>query len=211
MTSSELVYNFRIGFDIIASGAAPGFTDVEIYSLLNRGQDYLILDLYKQKELKLLQSLIKEDAATLTLASNIYSGSLPVDYWLLYNVSTTVTRTSLTSTGFIPTHENVSGVVLDCDIIDPKEALQFLPSSFNSLRVWKNPKVYLETNNINIIVDDYTTITDNKVIYIKKRLDISNSQTCELQESLHRLVVDKAIDIAKTIINIQEMQSTKQS
>jgi hypothetical protein len=211
MTPAELLYNFKIGFDVISSGAAPGFTDGEIYSLLNRGQDYLILDLYKQKELKLLQSLIKESTTTLTLASNIYSGSLPLDYWLLYNVSTTVTRTSLTSTGFIPTHTNVSGVVLDCDIVDPKEALQFLPSSFNSLRIWKNPKVYLETNNINIIVDDYTTITDNKVIYIKKRLDISGAQTCELQESLHRLVVDKAIDIAKTIINIQEPQASKQS
>lgn len=209
MTGAQMITEWRLGFDVIASSAAPGFIDSEVYSLLNRGYDYVILDLYKQRELKLLQSLIKEATVSLSLSANIYSGSLPADYWLPYNVTTTVTRTGLTSTGFIPTHTNVSGVVLDCDIIDPKEAIQFLPSSFNSLRIWKNPKAYLETNNINIIVDDYTTITDNKVIYVKKRLDISNSQSCELQESLHRLIVDKAIDIAKTIINIQEPQSSK--
>ena len=93
MTPSELLYNFRIGFDVISSGAAPGFTDAEVYSLLNRGQDYVILDLYKQKELKLLQSLIKEVGVSLTLTSNVYFGDLPADYWLPYNITTTVTRT----------------------------------------------------------------------------------------------------------------------
>lgn len=208
MDGATMLSEFRLGFDVIASNAAPGFTDTEIYSLLNRGQDYIILDLYKQRNFELLQSLIKEGAIAFSSSSEYRYGVLPIDYWLYITLSVIAIRTAATSTGFIPSFVDNSGSRVDCDLIDPKEALQFLASPFNRYRIWKNPKAYLEGNYIRVIMDNFSTTSSGNLTYIKKRASISNSVSCELQESLHRLVVDKAIDIAKTIINIQEPQST---
>jgi hypothetical protein len=209
MTGAEMLYEWELGFDVIASNAAPGFTSTEKYALLNRGQDYIILDFYKQKDFVSLQSLLVNSNVTISSSTRYSSGILPANYWLLNKVNVKVTRSALTNTGFIPSHTNVD-VYLECEEIDFKNSYKYFTSSFNNFRFWKEPKFYLSNKTIYIIPDDYTTLSTTAILfYIRKRLDISASQSCELQESFHRLVVDKAIDIAKTIINVQEPQSTQ--
>jgi hypothetical protein len=212
MTGAQQISEFKIGFDVISSNAAPGFTDSEIYSLLNRGQDYIILDLYKQKNWDLLGTLIYEDGNTpISQGLSVYTISNFNNYWLYVSSYSIVHRLPLPSTGFMTSLgvTDVSYRKFTNDFISVEEKEKYLTSPFNLNRIFKNPKFFIANNEYNVILDDYTNaISFIMVRYIRKRLDISSSQSCELQESLHRLVVDKAIDIAKTIINIQEPQST---
>jgi len=210
MTNTEMLYEFRLGADVIASGAAPGFTDTQVYALLNRSQDYIIKDLYNEKNYLLLEEIVTTDsvAATYTGSNKVYYRALPADYWLYIDSYSSLTRTAMSATGFIPTQFISSAQPLKNFVVSRDKATEILSSVFNSSRIFKNPKCYIEDNKLTVLGDDYTTITNISLIYVKKRTDISSINNCELQESLHRRIVDKAIDISKVVFNIQETQSS---
>lgn len=208
MTPAEMLYSWKLGFEVIASGAAPGFTNTQVYSLLNRAQDYVIKERVTSRDYGSLFTLLTDNSAGASGGGNkLYYRDMPADYWIYLMSHSTITRTALDTTGFISSHLISSEVFIQNDLIEPDQAIKFLPSSFNSERIFKEPKAYLTTNRLNVIADDYTTVNLITIRYIRKRADIDGSTTCELPEALHRAVVDKAIDIAKVIINIQEPQS----
>lgn len=211
MTPSEMIYNWKLGFEVIASGAAPGFTSTQIYSLLNRAQDYVINELVATRDFGSLFPILVDSSASASGGSNkLYYRTIPADYWIYLTSHSTVTRTAIDNSGFIPTHVISSETAIQNDVIDPNQAVAFLPSSFNSQRIFKEPKAYIADSKLNIIVDDYSTVTNIIMRYVRKRADITNSVSCELPEVMHRKVVDKAIDLAKVIINVQELQSNKE-
>lgn len=212
MNGAAMVSEFRLGFDVIASNAAPGFTDIEIYSLLNRGQDYVINELLINRDFKNLFPIFVDYGTPVNGGGSNFYITLPSQYWAYVSSFSTLTRSPINNSGFISSHEITVGESIENELIPPEQAIHFFPSSFNSLRIFKNPKIYIHNyagnNVLEAITDDYTTISYIAIRYIRKRVDISNSVSCELPEVLHRIVVDKAIDIAKTIINIQESQDT---
>ena len=208
MTPAEMLYNWKLGFEVIASGAAPGFTNTQVYSLLNRAQDYVIKERVTSGDYgSLFPILVDSSVAASGGINKLYYRAVPADYWIYITSHSTLTRTAIDNSGFIPTHLISSEVAIQNDIIEPDNAVKFLPSSFNSQRIFKEPKSYILDNNLYVIADDYSTITNIIMRYIRKRVDIDGSTTCELPEVLHRVVVDKAIDLAKVIINVQNPQS----
>jgi hypothetical protein len=207
MTSTAMLYEWRLGFDILASGAAPGFTDGQVYAILNKSQDYIIKECLEKKDLLSINTIIIDSSVAASGGTNkLYYRALPADYWLYIESHSGLTRTALGNSGFIPTLVIATETSITNEPIDPDQAVNFLPSAFNSLRIFKSPKVYPETNNLYVIADDYTTIVNIILRYARKRATIANAVDCELPEIMHRKVVDKAIDIAKTIINVQTPQ-----
>lgn len=208
MNGPTMLYEWRLGADVIASGAAPGFTNTQVYSLLNRAQDYIIKERVTSGDYGSLFPILVDSSAAASGGTNkLYYRAVPADYWIYITSHSTLTRASIDNSGFIPDHTISSEVAIQNDTIEADAAIKFLPSSFNSQRIFKEPKSYILNNNLYVIADDYSTVTNIVMRYIRKRATIDGSTTCELPEVLHRAVVDKAIDIAKVIINVQEPQS----
>lgn len=207
MDSATLLYNFRIGFDIIASGAAPGFTDTQVYSILNRAEDELVLKAITEKDFISINTILVDSSVGISGGTDkLYYRALPADYWMYIESHSGLTRTALGNSGFFPTLAIASEKQITNEYIEAEQAINFLASSFNSLRIFKAPKSYVLNGNLYVIADDYTTIINIILRYIRKRTLISSSATSELPEVMHRLIVDKAIDIAKVIINSQNPQ-----
>lgn len=210
MTGSQMLYEWRLGFDVIASGAAPGFTNTQVYAILNRAQDDIILELVNSKEYTKLIPLVT--GATLPLvgiSDKLCWINVPSDYWLYLNSYSTLNRVSLgnSASGFIPEYTVDSGELFRNELINPEQAVNYKPSSFNNYRLFKEPKTYIEGNRLYTIMDDFMTISEITLQYVRKRADVSDSVSCELPEVTHRFIVNRAIDIAKLIINSQNQQN----
>lgn len=222
MNGATMLSEFRLGFDIIASGAAPGFEDTQVYSILNRAQDYIIDELYDKKDLINLGALVKNYAVVSGgLAYNFGEDTpyalLPTDYWLYVNSFSIYYRTEgFSSTGIV---KSITGSALS-PMTEENIHISFPEFEKIQKNTLYDENFYLKklicTTGIPygvpsqalLLKKDYNTVLlDINLIYIKKRATISTSTSCELQEQMHRKVVDKAIDTAKVIINIQEPQS----
>ena len=220
MTGPEMVIQWKNDFDVLASGAAPGFEDSEIYSMLNRAYDSLILNLYKAKDWTTLQALINDVSYTSSVSvsqgDSVFSYPLPgfsgdtnSPFWLYVDSYSTVTRSAIPNTGFIQSLASNSPMEISNMEVDITDFKDLTVTVFNPMTIFKNPYVNLNSNQLNVVVDSYTTLTGISFIYVRKFLPISATQSCELQESLHKTVVALAVEFARKAINIKEPQSQK--
>jgi len=215
MTANEMLNLWKVGFGVFASNSAPGFEDSDIFLELNRVQDLVIEELVVAKDWTRLQNIISEIGLTpgLTGTGGTYPYiSLPVDYMYYVNSFSTVTRTAMSTTGFTSSKVITSAEPVENQEITSKEAQKFVANTFDTNRMFKAPKAYIREGKLIVIPDSYTTVGSIILRYVKKRREIGNvsgTGDCELDVSLHRLVVERAIDSAKKIIFIQEPQSSK--
>ena len=200
MTGPDMIYQWKVEFDVIASGAAPGFEDSEIYILLNKAYDSLILELYKNKDWLSLQTISDSVACILSETSYI----VPSLFWLYIDSYSLMTRASILSTGFIQNLNTSDYTIVSNKLVSPENFLKYRQTVFNSNEIIKNPYVHLIKNIISIIVDIYTTLKGVVITFVRKPLLISNNQSCELQESFHKTIVTIAVDLAKQSISIKE-------
>lgn len=213
MTANEMLNLWKVGFEVFASNSAPGFEDSDIFILLNRSQDLIIEELVTRKDWLRLQKLVLENSSNSpsTQAGTEFKYiSLPSDYQYYVNSYSIVDRTGITNTGFIGSKEALDRLVKNIDIT-VQELDNFYTNGFNQISIFKNPKACVRHSELYIVPDSYTTIKAITLRYVRKRLEIGNvsgTGDCELDESLHRLIVEKAIDLAKKIIFIQEPQSS---
>ena len=196
MTGPEMIYQWKVEFDVIASGAAPGFEDSEIYVLLNKAYNNLILELYKNKDWVSLQNLIH--------ATFCVNGALPIMFWLYVDSYSNITRSSYPSTGFSQTLNSSIPLDVTNKLVSVEDFSKYRQSIFNFYSIIKNPYVCISGNLISIITDIQTTLFGITVIYIKIPLTISNNQQCDLQESFHKTIVTIAVELAKQSISIKE-------
>lgn len=212
MTATEMLNLWKVGFEVFASNSAPGFEDSDVFILLNRAQDLTIEELVLQKNWLRLQAILKE--ATLSPSTESITGfsyaAVPADYNYYADSYSVTTRSAITTTGFMGNKAHSSKPVKNQDI--SVEVLdKFYLNGFDSILIFKEPKACVKSGNIYVIPDSYTTISSIILRYVKKRREIGVGGSlgdCELDESLHRIIVEKAIDLAKKIIFIQEPQSS---
>ena len=214
MTGPEMVYEWKLGFDIFASGAAPGFTTTQVYAILNRAQDYIIDELYTNNQFDLFGSIIIYDyfISGGSASDTSVTVSLPSNYWKFISAKARVTKSAFSTTGIVKSRtdrrlEKVEFVSQDeFEKID--QDITYIGGDLK--RYFDKPFATIYSSTIKVRGDVYSTFDPVLFLtYLKKRSDITASVDCELSEKIHRQVVDKAIDIAKTTINIQEPQSTK--
>jgi len=193
-----MLTEFRIGLDAIATSSTPGFLDEEVYSLLNKAEDYIILESYKSKEYNNIYTLVKETTSILLPSPvvGVRSNALPNDFWLYVESYSSMTRSGIDTSGFIP-NLIMNGSLIENLLIDAKDARKYAYTAFNTNKIIRQPYCYYSGNNINFITDDYTTTLSYVLKYIKKKLIISSTINSELPESIHRVVVDQAIKLAQ--------------
>lgn len=199
MTGAEMITNWKIGFDIISSSAAPGFTDTEIYSLLNKAEDYLVLESYKNKQWENIHTIIRNYYTVPVGSTGGYSVALPSSYYLGIDSASFINRIAIPSTGFIST-STITNKVIDNIDLKNKNTFLFYKDAFNAGKIYKNPYVYIEGGVINIICDLYTTIVGVSIHYIMDRVLISSSSSSQLPKVMHRIIVDQAIKFAQESI-----------
>lgn len=207
MTPSELKVQFNIELDAVASGAAPGFTDAEISTLLTKSQlDFIELKV-KAGEWDDIYTLL--DRNLTVLASGLYGtktrqSALPVDFQYYCTSRIRIYRTN-------PTIQNEW---LPCDEISPAIMNKFLSTAFN-FAYFKYPVIFYsnEEGFINTIVDYYTDYEEDgqnnfELTYIKAPLDVDvTSQTLLIPDTYHRTVVSMAVQEAVKSLKIAKVST----
>lgn len=228
MTAEEMKYQFEVGLDTISSHTSPGYVDEEIDIFLNRAQDIVVEEAYKNRKLKDLKEItIWSGSLNVVSNSNLincYYATIPTSNRFLYyvNALTNISRSTVKpfTTSWIP-----------AELIDPLDADKYIQSNINR-PIFLNPKIWTETNSgteyFNIIVDPYTTMgaTETfKIQYVKRPVrifqgsydwddywsqdgtDPTTAQDCELSLDIHSKIVDKAVEIARVVEDPNEAQA----
>lgn len=209
MTASELKIVFNIELDAVASGAAPGFTDSEISTLLTKSQrDFIELKI-KAGEWDDVYTLLATDGTI--LSAGIYStktrkSAIPADFGYYCTSRIRIYRSN-------PTIQNEW---LGCDRIEPTIINKFLSTAFN-FAYFKYPVIFFsdedDTGYINTIVDYYTDYEEDgnnnfELTYIKLPLDVDvTSQTLMIPDKYHNKVVSMAVEEAVKSLKIAKVST----
>lgn len=207
MTAAQLKEEFLVGYDKVASLAAPGYIDDEISTFLSDAQERFVKTRYTamgnkyragveetEKRRKELANITETTTLTASatqedlISSNSVLFDLPADFWLTLN------EWVLTTDECEPTKKVVP--------ITHDEYFEQISNPFkkpSSTRVWRMDVDDLDgVNRHEIITDSSTTITSYSARYLKKLtdIDIANNVTSELHDMTHREIVNLAVTIA---------------
>jgi len=225
-----MAFEFDIRYDAITSLGAPGYTDEEKSSFLTQAQERLVKRKYtargnkyfrgfegsekRRKDLSELMRTANLNNANLSASQadvhrNGFFYDLPTD--LLYTVSEVVTTNIedcdlSTSTQTVYTQIEVEPVTHDeynININNPHKR------PYNKL-VWR---MDYNTNIHELITDGLYTVENYFIRYIKRPINIVvdtvtpiNQVDSELDDSVHREIVDEAITIAVSVTKPEEYQ-----
>ncbi len=195
---------FKFGLDKFASLGLPNFQNEEIYLILNQAQERFIKQRYGttnvkkfgfesiQKRTEDLKNVVKNANLTpsATSSDNISNlaqfVTLPDDYWISVFERAKIqylncTGQLTTDTCWIKedTHENYNFI-----IDNPYER----PNKDKVVKLMAQGKAEL-------IHSSDVTLLEYNLRYIRKPLDISDTQDCELSEFIHQEIVNLGITI----------------
>ncbi len=218
MTTVEMHIEFKVFLDKIESLQYDEFLSEEIDLILNRSMDILVENLYKAKAFDQLQELLQLDtSATLSTFYNVdpftivdmgrkayyytptfYTGS-PI-YLYPANARVYVTRTAFPVVAE-PEYKT-------CDRISMEMVEKFVVDLYNK-PVFKNPKSLFFNDKFIVLLDYYTSLnassdTLQHSYYRKPVRMVNGSVNCELNDNLHRKIVDIAINLA-----LEEIESPR--
>lgn len=201
MTVSEMISNFLLEYDRVASLSAPSYEDTEILRFLEKSQIELVNDLYRNKQYMLIDDLFLTATYNSPGTYSLATGGKYVDlnttttrYMYYISSYSTLTRTQAPVIS--------SGIIVQNQDITKDEIKYFTANAFNT-PIYRFPKAFLDGALLTIIPDGYTTITAVYVDYLSqpKELDLtidssSKATTCELKLILHDEVVKRAVELA---------------
>lgn len=178
---------------------SPVFNDTEkidtdtIFRYINTYQSDLVRTLYQEGNTDLLKKIVVDSSNITPTENTSVSNSV---YYTFSDISTPnflyYLRSRSKYNRTLPKEVTSIKYVYNEEI--KKEDLdQFITSAFNK-PFFRIPKSFISNNTLNIISDAYTTITGVIVTYIRKPIEIGNND-CELDESLHTLIVDGALNL----------------
>jgi len=210
MITSEMIVNFLVEYDRVASLSAPSYEDSEILQFLNRSQYDLTEILFQSRNLELLGILsvsAKVSAVlggfdTLTELGAVRAETSHTQFtrFLHYLDSySQVTRVAVPA---------MSATYVKNSEIPKNQARFYQTSDFNS-PIFRYPKTYIDGEYVVVIPDAYSSIDEITVDYIMNPKELvtsvsdatSETVTCELPESLHEEVITKAVQLAQITIN----------
>ena len=213
MTAAEMKLQFLAQYDAATSLSAPGWEDDEISSFINKATKDIITELYNKKELVHLSNLIlTKTNLALTTATGITNASYcdihsySYLYFLTGRLKLTRTVSPIITVGeYIPSEE-----------IDETVAPKFFQTAFN--KVWfRYPKCYLRTPFVNpngftystlmFLYDSYTTPLYGEFTYISVpvSVDIAGGVDSNMNEVLHKDIIDKAVEEAVKSIKVAKI------
>lgn len=219
MTAQQFLERFKLLTEVVSSYEAPGLLDAEIYDLLNLSQREIALELCVNKKFDNLYSLITQDEIFLNPEligplpnnSHVYKGELADNFYFPISGQIAISRSTISSTGFIPTYV-MGNTIVGMKEIDVEFANNFIENPFNKNTILLNPLYWIESfgtlnkGELKVITDSYTTLGaitsiqshPNVVFsYIKIPTDIGDTSETDMPEKLHELILSRAIDKRK--------------
>ena len=196
MTSQELYDNFLLQYDVNGSSSAVGFTDDEIYMFLTKGQ-LMMMDSVGQRssgaELSELNSSLTSSNFAHSgryNAPNIYTSYPNIDnVYKFINGSMAVKREGLLTT-------NGQSEIVPIKEIDEALISNLFVSKFNK-PIYEWVYIFFVDGIPTYVHDAYVVTLDTAFIsYIRLPLDITDTQTSELNEKYHKQVFDAAVSVA---------------
>ena len=221
MTAAETKQLFLILYDKVTNLAAPGYTNAEITSFLNKAQLQFIKQRYNEKGNKYQEGYEetekrRKDLSELTSNINLVSSDLSSNQ---VGVSPNGSLYNLPKDFLYTLREEIT--VSSTDACDNGKRIKVKPVSHDEYTIninnpWKKPSIELawrldfkSDNSANstgvlrheIITDGSYTIDTYHVRYLKipVEIDIDNDVPSELHESVHDEIVDIAVRIATGI------------
>lgn len=193
---------FKIGVDKSDSLEYANFLPEEIDIFLNRSQDVIVEQLFFSGVFSEINELWRvwrlENPFTVydpnaRFPNGYYVDISPITDFLYYHTSyTKITRTNFPVITIAEYLLNIR--------ISPNAADAYAVNTFNK-PIFKNPVIFFkDEESIVLLVDNYTNIpTGFYLEYIKtpERISFETSVDCELNERLHRKIVDLAVSLAE--------------
>jgi hypothetical protein len=210
MTTSEMIYAFKIGYDI-ANLEGPGYEDEEIIRFLNQAQEIEVMKEVAVRRWTYISNLIQNEVlSTVPVATYNYistvSPSEPEEYISYVSSRSKVTRNTFKSTSGDEWLGNI--------LIQKEQSSKYVSSSLNHI-ILIVPRVYEdEDRTLTVIYDRHTTLdgtNDFSLDYVRRPSDIAAGVDSIVNEVLHERIVNTAVDIAKKVWNPQEAGVSQQT
>jgi len=212
MTTSEMIYAFKIGYDI-ANLEGPGYEDEEIIRFLNQAQSIEVMKEVAIRRWTYISNLIyNEVLSTTAVAWGVYhhiriaTPSEPEEYIAYMSSRSKVTRTTFKATSGDEWINNI--------LIRKEQSSKYVSSSLNHV-ILIVPRVYEDENRtLTIIYDRHTAFSgtdDFSLDYVRRPSDIAVAADSIVNEVLHERIVNTAVDIAKKVWNPQEAGISQQT
>jgi hypothetical protein len=216
MTSSEMIQNFKMHYDIV-NLEGPGYEDEEILVFINQAQ---IIELMKEISIRRWTNI------TRLIQNEILSTVKPV-IWSEFDYHTQVTactdylayissRSKITRSTF----KTTNGEEWVGNIFITKEQAPRYTNNRNNRVILIVPRVYEDIaesgtyTTLSILYDSNTTFSelgDFELEYIRKPVVITDVVDCEINEIMHERIVLAAVDLAKKVFNPQEAGLSQQA
>lgn len=231
MTSAEMKTDFLIGYDKITNFAAPGYTDSEISKFLNDGQERFLKKNYgdlnkyrtsyeesekRSKDLSELKRFSTISTFTTGNHPNSFFAELPSNIvWATKEeVEISVTDChgdALTKrVGVFPVSDDYYNINIQNPFKKPDEdtvwRMDFSRTDDTTTVSSSNAKRH------ELITDSGSTLNKYYLTYIKypQSIDITNSVDCELDNAVHKEIIEMSISIALETSGDSRYQTQKQ-
>lgn len=198
-----MVYELQVRFEAIDSGNAPSFVDNEWSVILTQAQYDVALDLIKMG----IESneFVKTAISPLISKSDVTSFSAALDSDFYYYNGQGFYATGPSDLWVILGGRAVqAGTSTRCVPIDHEFFLKNMENPFKKPSAGEEFWITRDGSNIYVITDSSNSVTNLYLEYIR---DISGdtivpgTTDCVLHESVHRMVVNKAAELANLYVN----------
>lgn len=204
MTATQMLNEFNIRYDAIASSSAPGYDNTDVSGLLNIAQEEVFLAAYEahevtEKTTRILEELKVQDPITSFTTSTTHPNAvlvtLPTNLWLITKEEVTISYTDCngeTQSKRIPVDE-ITDYQYNLNLDNPFRK----PDQTIAWRYTTGDRV------IELIHDGTYSFTTYHLTYLKQPqdIDIDNSINSELPNIVHRDIVERAVRLATASIS----------
>lgn len=202
MKSAELISKFKIRLEAVASASAPGFTDTEIYSLLETAENDIIKKYSQLGDYKSIYTTIRTYGGPLSRVT-LPSGDVVYGIVIENNNYVGVRYVIDATVRVSRTEPTLSSRFVRTEIISVLDMAKFFTTDFNKT-YFKYPKIVIGYERIGdakasliVIPDSYTTSIDYiNMTYVCTQLGIDSITTSMLPKFLHDDLVDLAVNMA---------------
>lgn len=202
MTSQEMLREFKIGIDKIDSESYPEIYPEQIFMFINKAIDDLVNEgrvLFEKDQVVTdnLKSLIPRDPVIINAvrigASNRYSFNLTgIDYLFYISSEVEVKKGDRIGIGFV-------------NVIQHDDIKKILNDPHNSPRPSEVPITFSRNTIIGYTTSDFI-LKSLSLTYVKKPVKVSASVNCDLDEQIHYMIIDRAIQIAYQALGLNIKQ-----
>jgi hypothetical protein len=230
MTANEMANEFEIGVDVITSLGAPGYTDEEISTILSVGQENLVKRKYTRDSNKLRKGYEGSEKRRKDL-SQLMRTVVPTISASQAGVFPNGTLYDLPSNLLYVTSEHVvTDIPLCVDGVESQteyEQVEVIPKTHDEYNehirdpfnkpskeeVWRMDFFDATAKRHELITDGTFNISSYFVRYLKKPIDIvvdrvtpGNQVDSELDDAMHREIIQEAVRYAVSIMKPNEYQ-----